>query len=42
MPAGQSASCRSLAAETVRKNANGTYDIEAAKARTLNTNIRVL
>ena len=29
MPSGRSTSCRALAAEQVRQNANGTYDIEA-------------
>ena len=28
-PSGRSTSCRALAAEPVRQNANGTYDIEA-------------
>ena len=29
VPSGRSTSCRALAAEPVRQNANGTYDIEA-------------
>ena len=29
MPSGRSTSCRALAAEPVRQNANGTYDIDA-------------
>ena len=29
MASGRSTSCRALAAEPVRQNANGTYDIEA-------------
>ena len=29
MPSGRSTSCRALAAEPLRQNANGTYDIKA-------------
>ena len=46
MPSGRSTSCRALAAEPVRQNANGRYDIEGKHGERpwpkLNTNIRVL
>ena len=48
MPSGRStSSCRALAAEPVRQNANGTYDIEANRESHvayvwLNTSIRAV
>ena len=47
MPSGRSTSCRALAAEPVRQNANGTYDIEANRESHvayvwLNTSIRAV
>ena len=35
MGAGQSTSCRALAAEPVRQNTNGMYDIEATRKATV-------
>ena len=47
VPSGRSTSCRALAAEPVRQNANGTYDIEANRESHvayvwLNTSIRAV
>ena len=35
MPSGRSTSCRALAAEPVRQNANGTYDMKQTGKATL-------